>query len=92
MHVQSIEDYLSESTLTLQRSRPCSCRVITKCATLFDMDKAVQERIGRIEAEIKLIKRAVLQSPDFSVDEKNWQKMRGTIKKVRSKLYKERYA
>lgn len=52
----------------------------------------IQKRLFKIEAEIKLIKRAVSKRPDFSIDEKNWQKVKTTVKKVRSKLYKERYA
>lgn len=33
-----------------------------------------------------------MPQPDFSIDEKNWRKVKATVKKVRAKLYKERYA
>ncbi len=52
----------------------------------------IQKRLSKIEAEIKLLKQAISRPVDFSVDDKNWKKMRGTVKKVRAKLYKERYA
>lgn len=52
---------------------------------------ALQKRIAKIEAELKLIKRAGKKRVDFSIDEKNWRKMEGTVKKVRAQLYKERY-
>jgi hypothetical protein len=53
---------------------------------------AIQKRLTKIEAEIKLIKRAGVKRPDLSIDEKNWRKMRPTMKKIRAQLYKERYA
>ena len=52
----------------------------------------VQKRLDRLEAEIKLIRRAQNKRPDLSIDEKNWRRMRSTVKKVRARLYKERYA
>ena len=52
----------------------------------------VQKRVRAIEAEVRVLKAAVLEKPDFSIDEKNWQKVKGTSKKVRAKLYKARYA
>lgn len=53
---------------------------------------ALQKRIAKLEAELKLIKLANKKPVDFSIDEKNWRKMRSTVKKVRAQLYKERYA
>lgn len=53
---------------------------------------AIQKRLARIEAEIKLIKQTTTKRPDLSIDDKNWKKMKGTVKKVRAQLYKERYA
>ena len=54
-------------------------------------DAVIQKRLSKLEAEIKLIKRAVSKRPDFSVDEKNWKKMKAPMKRVRAKVYKARY-
>ena len=52
---------------------------------------AFTNRVQELEAEVQLLKKAATEKPDFSIDEKNWQKVKGTAKKVRAKLYKERY-
>lgn len=52
---------------------------------------AFKNRVQELEAEVQLLKKAATEQPDLSVDEKNWQKIRGTAKKIRAKLYKERY-
>ena len=52
----------------------------------------IQKRLMKLEAEIKLIRRVGMKRPDFSIDSKNWKKMKSTVKKVRAQLYKERYA
>ena len=49
-------------------------------------------RVQKLEAEVQLLKKAATEQPDLSIDEKNWQKVKGTVKKIRAKLYKERYA
>ncbi|HEY4517022.1 MAG TPA: hypothetical protein VJG64_03690 [Candidatus Paceibacterota bacterium] len=51
----------------------------------------VQNRVRALEAEVRVLKAAVLEKPDLSIDEKNWQKVKGTSKKIRAKLYKARY-
>jgi len=55
------------------------------------MRTTVQQRIGKIEAEVKLLKRAVTKRPDLYIDEKNWQKVRTVAKKARAKIFKARY-
>ena len=52
---------------------------------------AFKNRVQKLEAEVQLLKKAATEQPDLSIDEKNWQKVKGTAKKVRAKLYKERY-
>ena len=52
---------------------------------------AFTNRVQELEAEVQLLKKAATDQPDFYIDEKNWQKVKGTAKKVRAKLYKERY-
>lgn len=52
---------------------------------------AIQKRIVRLEAELKLVKREAERDFDFSNDEKNWKKMKPTLKKARTKVFKARY-
>ncbi len=52
----------------------------------------MRERVQALEAEVRLLKTAVSQRPDFSVDDKNWQKVKPSSRKIRAKLYKARYA
>lgn len=52
----------------------------------------IQKKIRVLEAEVKALKTAAAKRPDFSVDEKNWQKVKSVSKKVRAKLFKARYA
>jgi len=51
----------------------------------------IQKRLIKLEAEMNMLKRT-MPRPDLSVDEKNWRKVKNTVKKIRGKLYKERYA
>ena len=52
---------------------------------------AIKNRVQKLEAEVGLLKRAVVVQPDFGVDTANWEKMRPTVKKIRAKLYKKVY-
>ena len=52
----------------------------------------MQKKIRVLEAEVQVLKTAVAKQPDFTVDEKNWKKIKPFAKKVRSKLFKARYA
>ena len=56
------------------------------------INAAIQRRLAKLEAEIKLMRRAGIKRPDLSIDQKSWKKMRSTVKKIRAQLYKERYA
>jgi len=56
------------------------------------MEQALQQRIEKVEAEIKLIKQTKLPRPDFSIDGKNWKSVRSALKKARAKVFKARYA
>ena len=51
-----------------------------------------KEKIRNLEAEIVLLKRAVIREPDFDIDEKNWGKVKPVIKKIRAKVFKKTYA
>ena len=54
-------------------------------------DAVIQKRILNLEAELMFLKRAVIKEPDFDVDEKNWAKIRPTIKRARAQVAKEIY-
>lgn len=52
---------------------------------------AVKNKIMDLEAQIGLLKKAVINQPDFDIDETNWKKIKPALKKVRAKLYKKVY-
>ncbi len=57
------------------------------------MDKlAINEKIKNLEIQIQMLKISVVKEPDYSIDEKNWQKVKVAAKKTRSKLFKTLYA
>ncbi len=51
----------------------------------------VAEKILKMESQLELLKRFFIQKPDFSIDERNWEKIRATAKAVRGKIYKKTY-
>ena len=56
------------------------------------MDKAaVKEKLNTLEAEIKLLKTAVTERPDFEIDEVNWKKFKPALKKARAQTAKDIY-
>jgi len=57
------------------------------------MSNAVmRKKINALEAEVKILKAATFGRPSFTVDEKNWKKVRLASKKVRARLFKAQYA
>ena len=52
---------------------------------------AVKQKIKNLEAEIKLLKNAVSQRPNFEIDELNWKKIKPAAKKARAQVAKEIY-
>ena len=44
----------------------------------------IQKRLSRLEAEVRLIKRAVSKRRDFSADEKIWNEFKPIIKAIRA--------
>ena len=51
----------------------------------------LRKKIRGLEAELELLKRVVVQKPDFTMDEVNWQKVRPEARTTRKKLYQRRY-
>ncbi|NCS99823.1 hypothetical protein CO116_00930 [Candidatus Falkowbacteria bacterium CG_4_9_14_3_um_filter_38_19] len=52
----------------------------------------IKERVLNIQTELEVLKKALLKEPDFDIDEKNWQKIRPELKKIRKELFKKTYA
>lgn len=52
---------------------------------------AVATKLQDLQAQITLIRQAVIDRPDFDIDEKNWAKVRPIVKRIRKALYRERY-
>ncbi len=52
---------------------------------------AIENKIVDLEAKIKLLKESVRKQPSFSVDEKNWEKVKPEAKKTRKRLFKKVY-
>ena len=52
---------------------------------------ALRKKILSMEAELQLLKRVIVQEPDFAIDEVNWQKVRPEARRSRRKLYQHRY-
>lgn len=56
------------------------------------MNKTViATKLQNLQAQITLIRQAVTDRPDFDIDEKNWARIRPTVKRIRKALYRERY-
>jgi hypothetical protein len=52
---------------------------------------AVSNKISQLETQIKLLKIATSKQPDFNIDEKNWTKIKPSLKKFRTQVFKETY-
>ena len=52
---------------------------------------AVKEKLKSIEAEIRILKTAITERPNFDIDEANWKKVRPALKMARKQLSKELY-
>jgi hypothetical protein len=51
----------------------------------------LKKKIRGLEAELELLKRVVVQKPEFAMDEVNWRKVRSEAKATGRKLYQRRY-
>ena len=51
----------------------------------------LRKKILSLEAELELLKGVIVQEPDFSIDELNWQKVRSEARTTRKKLHQRRY-
>ena len=51
-----------------------------------------KEKLQILEAEVILLKTALVKKPAFDIDEANWQKIKTVSKGIRNKLFKKLYA
>lgn len=51
----------------------------------------LQKKVLDLEAELELIKKSLKKEPDFRIDEKNWEKIKPSVKKIRAKMYSPQY-
>ena len=51
----------------------------------------LRKKILSLEAELELLKKVIVQEPDFSIDEVNWKKVQSEAKAARKKLYQRQY-
>jgi len=52
----------------------------------------LKRKLNSLEAEVKVLRMALRHPVDFAIDEANWQRLKPTSKRVRRKLFKQRYA
>jgi len=53
---------------------------------------AIKRKLNSLEAEVKVLRMATRRPVDFPIDEANWQRLKSTSKRIRAKLFKQRYA
>ena len=51
----------------------------------------IKEKVLNMEAELEVVKRALVKEPDFAVDEKIWKTVKPAVKQVGKKLYTKQY-
>lgn len=52
---------------------------------------AIRQKILTLQAQLEAVKAATEKRPDFSIDEINWKRIRPAVKRIRKRLYRERY-
>ena len=52
---------------------------------------SVKDKILNLQAELDLMKQALVKEPDFGVDDKNWRKVESKAKKIRKSVYQKYY-
>ncbi len=51
----------------------------------------IKDKVLNLEAELRLVKDAVMQAPNFEIDEYNWRKAKAIVKKTRQQLARVYY-
>jgi hypothetical protein len=52
---------------------------------------AIKKKLNTLEAEVKILRMATRRPVDAAIDEANWNRLKPTSKRVRRKLFKQRY-
>jgi hypothetical protein len=52
---------------------------------------AIKKKLNTLEAEVKVLRMATRRPVDAAIDEANWNRLKATSKRVRRKLFKQRY-
>ena len=51
----------------------------------------LSKKIQRIELELETLKRTFKPEVDFDIDEKNWDKIKNSVKQSRKRVYQKSY-
>lgn len=51
----------------------------------------LKEKVLDLESKLEILKKSLIQEPDFDVDERNWERLKEGAKNIRRQLYRERY-
>ena len=54
-------------------------------------DMVIKRKLNTLEAEVKVLRMAMRRPIDLGVDETNWNRLKATSKRIRRKLFKQRY-
>lgn len=51
----------------------------------------IRDRVLNLQAQVGMLMKAVVERPNFDVDEENWKKVRVAVKKIRKAIYQKSY-
>jgi len=51
----------------------------------------LKKKILDLESELTALKKLATEKPDFSIDEKNWKKVKSKVKETRKEVYNKNY-
>lgn len=51
----------------------------------------LKKKILDLESELTALKKLATEKPDFSIDEKNWEKVKSKVKNTRKEIYNKNY-
>jgi hypothetical protein len=51
----------------------------------------IKRKLNTLEAEVKVLRMALRRPVDLGIDVANWNQLKATSKRIRRKLFKQRY-
>ena len=51
----------------------------------------IKRKLDTLEAEVKVLRMAMRRPADVRIDEANWARLKPAAKRIRTKLFKQRY-